>query len=476
MIIRKHRLLQAIFSLILVGIGLPILFNVLINRTTYNQTTPYSSDQSRVPILLYAPPDVNKIDIEKYNHKTMSNWTELINARDNFIRSVGSSSLEDQIAYGFADLTNRLKFAEVGAIERRQEIHQLMKEIRNLWTLIKKRNDVYSDTITNQTNVKISNDTSETQEANYLTTSNEYLSLPSIFSLMSHVHLSINGSINPSFRIALNSNKVVRFVFGIPTVKRPVESYLIETLQNLIQNLSSEEQQQACFVVLIAETDMEFVQKTADEIVLKFPNQVKMGLIEIISPPAEYYPDMNKLKATLGDSMERVQWRSKQNLDYAYLMMYCQQKGIYYVQLEDDIITKPSYLVKMHSFAIKHTLNNADWVILDFCSLGFIGKMFKTTDLSKLILFFVMFYNDKPVDWLLDNFVDTKICSFDFDKRMCKKAKQKIWILHKPSLFQHIGTHSSLKGKIQKLRDIGFGKNLLHNRKSLDKILKKFKE
>lgn len=70
---------------------------------------------------------------------------------------------------------------------------------------------------------------------------------------MSHVHLSINGSINPSFRIALNSNKVVRFVFGIPTVKRPVESYLIETLQNLIQNLNSEEQQQACFVVLIAE-------------------------------------------------------------------------------------------------------------------------------------------------------------------------------------------------------------------------------
>lgn len=36
--------------------------------------------------------------------------------------------------------------------------------------------------------------------------------------------------------------------------------------------------------------------------------------------------------------------------------------------------------------------------------------------------------------------------------------QQKIWISHKPSLFQHIGTHSSLRGKIQKLKDKGFGR------------------
>ena len=33
-------------------------------------------------------------------------------------------------------------------------------------------------------------------------------------------------------------------------------------------------------------------------------------------------------------------WRTKQNLDYCFLMMYAQSKGIYYVQLEDDIIAK----------------------------------------------------------------------------------------------------------------------------------------
>lgn len=34
----------------------------------------------------------------------------------------------------------------------------------------------------------------------------------------------------------------------------------------------------------------------------------------------------------------------------------------------------------------------------------------------------------------------------------------KVWLHYKPSLFQHIGTTSSLKGKVQKLKDKQFGK------------------
>ena len=37
-------------------------------------------------------------------------------------------------------------------------------------------------------------------------------------------------------------------------------------------------------------------------------------------------------------------------------------------------------------------------------------------------------------------------------QKHCKKAKENVWIHYKPSLFQHIGTHSSLKGKVQKLK------------------------
>ena len=74
------------------------------------------------------------------------------------------------------------------------------------------------------------------------------------------------------------------------------------------------------------------------------------------------------------------------------------------------------------------------------------------------IIFFVIFHNDKPVDWLLEHLIQTKLCRFDKDLKDCRKQKDLVWLHHKPSLFQHIGTHSSLKGKVQKLRDRGFGK------------------
>ncbi|GBN25350.1 hypothetical protein AVEN_259287-1, partial [Araneus ventricosus] len=42
-------------------------------------------------------------------------------------------------------------------------------------------------------------------------------------------------------------------VLGIPTVKREVQSYLMSTLQNLIENMSPEERNDAVIIVFIAE-------------------------------------------------------------------------------------------------------------------------------------------------------------------------------------------------------------------------------
>jgi alpha-1,3-mannosylglycoprotein beta-1,4-N-acetylglucosaminyltransferase A/B len=78
-----------------------------------------------------------------------------------------------------------------------------------------------------------------------------------------------------------------------------------------------------------------------------FGKHIERGVLEVISPPADFYPNLTALRPTLGDEPERVQWRSKQNLDYAFLMMYAQWRGIYYVQLEDDILTKPNFVTTM---------------------------------------------------------------------------------------------------------------------------------
>lgn len=43
------------------------------------------------------------------------------------------------------------------------------------------------------------------------------------------------------------------------------------------------------------------------------------------------------------------------------------------------------------------------------------GKMFKSAELIYPIAFFQMFYNDKPVDWLLEHLIYTKVCNWEKD-------------------------------------------------------------
>ena len=84
--------------------------------------------------------------------------------------------------------------------------------------------------------------------------------------------------------------------------------------------------------------------------------------------------------------------------------------------------------------------------------------MFKSADLSMFAVVFLIFRNDKPVDWILNDFARTKYCRSDRDPKDCRKAIAAHWLFSRPSLFQHVGTHSSLKGKVQKLKDKNFGK------------------
>lgn len=41
--------------------------------------------------------------------------------------------------------------------------------------------------------------------------------------------------------------------------------------------------------------------------------------------------------------------------------------------------------------------------------------MMRCSDLPWLIQFIVMFYNDKPGDWLLDGMMETKACNLEKD-------------------------------------------------------------
>ncbi|XP_030638641.1 alpha-1,3-mannosyl-glycoprotein 4-beta-N-acetylglucosaminyltransferase B [Chanos chanos] len=251
----------------------------------------------------------------------------------------------------------------------------------------------------------------------------------------------------------------VSLVFGVPTVRRQKQSYLLNTLGSLLFDLSSSEKNDIVIIVFIAETDTAFVNNVVESIQKNFPDHVQSGLIEVVSPSPYFYPNFTDLKETFGDSKERVKWRTKQNLDYSFLMLYAQSKGTFYVQLEDDIVAKQGYSQTMKTYATG--ILSEEWLFLEFSKLGFIGKLFRASDLPMVVEFFLMFHKDKPIDWLLDHILWVKVCNPERDAKHCQSEKNKLKRTYKPSLFQHVGLHSSLHGKIQNLKDKDFGKQKL---------------
>lgn len=91
--------------------------------------------------------------------------------------------------------------------------------------------------------------------------------------------------------------------------------------------------------------------------------------------------------------------------------------------------------------------------MLEFSYLGFIGKLFKSTDLPLVVEFFLMFYKDKPIDWLLDHLLSVKVCNPE-------KDAVSSYLIIITSLFLQ---NRSLK-------------NYFFNRNTVEKTLNKFEE
>uniref|UniRef100_G1QNF5 Alpha-1,3-mannosyl-glycoprotein 4-beta-N-acetylglucosaminyltransferase A n=1 Tax=Nomascus leucogenys TaxID=61853 RepID=G1QNF5_NOMLE len=344
---------------------------------------------------------------------------------------------EKLIAYQreFLALKERLRIAEHRISQRSSELNTIVQQFKRVGAETNGSKDALN---------KFSHNTLKLLKE---LTSKKSLQVPSIYYHLPHL-LKNEGSLQPAVQIG-NGRTGVSIVMGIPTVKREVKSYLIETLHSLIDNLYPEEKLDCVIVVFIGETDIDYVHGVVANLEKEFSKEISSGLVEVISPPESYYPDLTNLKETFGDSKERVRWRTKQNLDYCFLMMYAQEKGIYYIQLEDDIIVKQNYFNTIKNFALQ--LSSEEWMILEFSQLGFIGKMFQAPDLTLIVEFIFMFYKEKPIDWLLDHILWVKVCNPE------KDAKANLRIRFRPSLFQHVGLHSSLSGKIQKLTELVFG-------------------
>ncbi|KJH46512.1 hypothetical protein DICVIV_07416 [Dictyocaulus viviparus] len=90
---------------------------------------------------------------------------------------------------------------------------------------------------------------------------------------------------------------------------------------------------------------------------------------------------------------------------------------------------------------------------MHFCSLGFIGKLIRSSDVIHITYAIASNFLYKPVDWIFFDVEMARFCSPEKEREHCKKAVETSRVNIRPSQFQHVGFISSLSGKKQKLTE-----------------------
>nr|XP_016848861.1 PREDICTED: alpha-1,3-mannosyl-glycoprotein 4-beta-N-acetylglucosaminyltransferase C isoform X2 [Anolis carolinensis] len=231
---------------------------------------------------------------------------------------------------------------------------------------------------------------------------------------------------------------------GLCSVKRKRENYLMETLKSVFEQSTQEELRKMVVVVHLADPDQEWNAQMVEQVAKRFAPHLLLGHLLLIHAPSEYYPSLEDLKRNFNDAEDRVQFRSKQNVDYAYLMNFAANLSTYFLMIEDDVRCSKSFFTAIQKRLA--SLKDTSWVTLEFSKLGYIGKLYHSRDLPQLARFLMLFYQEMPCDWLLVHF------------RLL--LTQKEVIRFKPSLFQHIGHYSSFQGTANRLKDEDFEEDL----------------
>jgi hypothetical protein len=255
-----------------------------------------------------------------------------------------------------------------------------------------------------------------------------------------------------------------KYIIGMASVKRQTD-YLSKTVEQLLNQLDSEFVDNTLVVVFNAELDPS-AHTVAIDLSKRYSSIAvidRTTLKEVYSKLYSNFLDPQyELRNKYQDDKERIYWRSKQALDAAYLMSYAESRSEYYLHLEDDLQPAKNYMRDIDNFLQSkgYDENLERWFILNFFSSSYslnthnmlyppsmfqstFGLLFATRNkyFKNLIDYIADRFDLDPVDWLIRDFL------LENDQHM---------FLHVPSLFQHKGISSSLKGKKQGLVAINF--------------------
>ncbi|KAL6084740.1 hypothetical protein STEG23_010523 [Scotinomys teguina] len=242
-------------------------------------------------------------------------------------------------------------------------------------------------------------------------------------------------------------NQTISFALGITTINRRNHTYLKQTLTSVLSRMTPEEEKDSVVIVSVADTD-DYLNSVVDMVKTKGKRATiwarrAVNNSVIIGSLIYFYIQKASGVWVLGSHFHT----------YLVLSEHITGQGNGGLrELEDDIVARKMYFTKMKDFV--NSLTSKNWLYIEFSILGFIGKLFQSKDLLDFVHFFLMFYKVKPIDILLNDIFLVKMCNLGEPLGTCLQRRKEVRIQYRPSLFQHVGTHSSFPGRKQHLKDI----------------------
>lgn len=233
------------------------------------------------------------------------------------------------------------------------------------------------------------------------------------------------------------------FIIGMTTVARDRGTYLNATLHSLQCGLSSDHAQPTVLVLngeFPSNRHPDFLVLWRQKYIQDF---MRKGLM-LLSMGHLHHALLNAnasggLPLTHGDPPERVYWRSKENLDKAYLIeaaLQVSRGAKYYLQIEDDLRFAPHFLGRLQSFIrTQQGQGRSVDVVSLYGESGLKGSQaiaYRVGLLQEFVNELRQKFYHSPYDWMLEDFRRHRNLSLD---------------IIVPNLVQHIGIYSSLANK-----------------------------
>ncbi len=145
----------------------------------------------------------------------------------------------------------------------------------------------------------------------------------------------------------------------------------MSTLKSIIDNTSEGDKDSTIVLIFLSDFNETLKAPVIKNIQQEYGKYLDTGFFQIMQASQEAYPPLTGLKRNYNDSAERVTWRAKQVVDFAFMFYYGRTLSEYYLQIEDDVACAENFVQHIKTFI---SAQRKPWVNLEFSELGFIGE------------------------------------------------------------------------------------------------------